>query len=176
MVELTTVSAGVLAADTMLKTASVRLIEAHVICPGKYIVLAEGVLSAVQAAIASVEKTFTSRVSDTFILGNPHEGLFPALYGSVEPPELNALGVVECFTAPSALVAADMAAKTAQVVLLEIRLARGMCGKSFILLTGELAAVQAAVSAAEKIVSENGLLLDTAILPNPDPDLWKTIL
>ena len=39
MIEFKTVSAGVTAADLMVKTAAVELIEAQVVCPGKYIAL-----------------------------------------------------------------------------------------------------------------------------------------
>ena len=35
MVEYKTVSTGVLAADTVLKTADGKIIEAHTVCPGK---------------------------------------------------------------------------------------------------------------------------------------------
>ena len=39
MIEFKTVSAGVTAADRMVKTAHVELIEGQVVCPGKYIAL-----------------------------------------------------------------------------------------------------------------------------------------
>ena len=39
MIEFKTVSAGVTAADAMVKTAAVELIEAQTVCPGKYIAL-----------------------------------------------------------------------------------------------------------------------------------------
>ena len=50
MIEFKTVSAGVTAADAMVKTASVELVEAQTVCPGKYIALIKGNLSAVDAA------------------------------------------------------------------------------------------------------------------------------
>ena len=39
MVEYKTVSAGMTAADTMIKTAEIEVIQASTVCPGKYIVL-----------------------------------------------------------------------------------------------------------------------------------------
>ena len=39
MIEFKTVSTGVTAADAMVKTAAVELIEAQTVCPGKYIAL-----------------------------------------------------------------------------------------------------------------------------------------
>ena len=42
MVEYRTVSTGVQAADIMLKTSSVDILESSVVCPGKYIVIITG--------------------------------------------------------------------------------------------------------------------------------------
>ena len=42
MVEYKTVSAGVVAADAMVKTSDVKIIEAQTVCPGKYIVIITG--------------------------------------------------------------------------------------------------------------------------------------
>mgnify|MGYP000738976810 CR=1 FL=1 len=50
MIEFKTVSAGITAADAMVKTADVELLEAQTVCPGKYIALITGSLSAVNAA------------------------------------------------------------------------------------------------------------------------------
>ena len=47
MVEYKTVSAGITAADTMVKTSEIEVIQASTVCPGKYIVLVTGELSAV---------------------------------------------------------------------------------------------------------------------------------
>ena len=51
-----------------------------------------------------------------------------------------------------------------------------MGGKSFLLLTGDVAAVTAAVEIAERTVGDGGMLLDSAVIPNPDKDLWGCIL
>jgi microcompartment protein CcmL/EutN len=62
------------------------------------------------------------------------------------------------------------------VRLVEIRLARGLGGRSFVLISGEISAVQVAVDQAAGAVGENGLLVDAVVIPAPDPDLWETIL
>ena len=51
MVEYKTTSAGVVAADSMVKTSEVSIIEAQTVCPGKYIVIITGDLSAVTSAV-----------------------------------------------------------------------------------------------------------------------------
>ena len=42
MVEYKTVASGVVAADAMVKTSEVDIIEAQTVCPGKYIVIISG--------------------------------------------------------------------------------------------------------------------------------------
>jgi len=119
---------------------------------------------------------FEENIIDSFILGNPHESIFKAISGVTDPGEIEALGIIETFSAASIIVAADIAAKTAKVNLIEIRISRGMCGKSYLLMSGEVAAVEASVEAACKSASEAGMLLDKAVIARPDPKLWEKLL
>lgn len=176
MVEYKTVSAGVTAADTMIKTADIDILLSETVCPGKYIVLITGTLSAVNAAVDAAKVRHGMHLIDSFVLGNPHEDIFPALYSSTEIGEVDALGIIETYSAPSMIVAADAAAKTAIVQLIEIRLCKGMCGKSYTMLTGEVSAVSAAIEAAKKSVEDTGLFLDSSVIPHPDPRLYSAIL
>lgn len=176
MVEYKTVSTGILAADLVLKTADVNVIEAQTVCPGKYIIIFEGDISAVRASIDAAKTKYPEELIDSFLLGNPHDGIFPAIYGTAEIENKNALGVLETFDAAAIFVAADEAAKTSEVDLIEIRVARGMCGKSYVFLTGEVAAVEAAIAKAKSAVSETGMYLDSSVVASPDARLWSTIL
>lgn len=176
MVEYLTVSTGVQAADLIIKTAQVEILEAQTVCPGKYIVLFSGDLSAVNASLEAALTTFPEGLIDSFVLGNPHESIFQAIYGAAVMDEVKALGVLETFSAASIIVAADEAAKTAVVDLIELRIARGMCGKSYMMLTGEIAAVEAAIQKAKLAVGEGGMYLNSSVIANPDKKLWNSIL
>ena len=176
MVEFKTVSSGMRAADLMVKTAEVDLLQADTVCPGKFLALISGDLSAVNAAVEAAEVMDREQLIDSFVLGNPHDSIFSALYGASEIGNPNALGIIETFSAATAVVAADVAAKTALVDLIELRLARGMCGKSYLLLTGEIAAVEAAIARAKQGVGEKGMFLDSAVIPRPDKKFWSKIL
>lgn len=176
MVEYKTVSKGIQAADLILKTAQVELLQAQTVCPGKYIVLLTGDLSAVKASIEASRTQFGEDLIDSFVLGNPHQNIFTAIYGANEITNAKALGIVETFSAASIIVAADEAAKTSIVELVELRIAKGMCGKSYCLLTGDVSAVEAAIEKAKQAVSETGMLLDASVIPNPDKRLWESIL
>lgn len=176
MVEYSTVATGIQAADIMVKTAEVELIEAEVVCPGKYIVLISGDLSAVRAAVDSSKTHFPAKLIDSFVLGNPHESIFPAIYGATDVENPRALGVVETYSAASIIVAADVAAKTSLVDLVELRIAKGMCGKSYLLMTGEVASVQAAVDKVKADLKDTAMFLDSSVIANPDMKMWKNIL
>ena len=176
MVEYKTVSAGMTAADTMVKTSSVEILHAATVCPGKYIVLITGELSAVRASVDAAAKSMPDHLTDSFVLGNPHEDIFTAIYGGAHVENPKALGVLETFSAPSIIVAADSAAKASEVQLIELRIARGMCGKSYMLLTGTVSSVTAAIEHAKRRVGDDGMLLDSSVIPNPDPSIWDSIL
>ncbi len=176
VVEYKTVSAGVVAADAMVKTSDISIIEAQTVCPGKYIVIITGQLSAVDAAVSVAKVTHGEHLISSFVLGNPHESIFPAIYGATEIEEVAALGILETYDAASMIVAADQAAKTAVVELIELRLARGMCGKSYMMLTGEVAAVQAAIDKAKMTVAKEGMYLDSSVNARPDKKICKAIL
>lgn len=176
MVEYKTVSAGVTAADAMVKTAQVDIIEAQTVCPGKYIAVISGELSAVRAAVDTAKNNYGMHLINSFVLGNPHESIFPAIYGAADVSGISALGILETYDAASVIVAADIAAKTAIVTLIELRIARGMCGKSYMMLTGEVAAVEAAIEKAKKEAGEDGMYLDSTVIARPDEKICRAIL
>ena len=175
MIEFKTVASGITATDVMLKTADVEVIQANPVCPGKYLATIAGELSSVRAAIDAAEAYNPAMLIDKFLLGNPHEDIQPAICGAIEVQNKSAIGILETFTAAAAVVAADTAAKTALVELVEIRLAKGMCGKSYIILTGSVSSVTAAIERAKAGV-EDGMFLDSSIIAGPDERLWESIL
>lgn len=175
MVEITTVSTGFTAADEMAKAADVEILQAEVTCPGKFVILVTGELSAVRASVDRAENRYADKVIDTFVLGNPHEQIFPAIYGTVQPEKIDALGILETYDVAALIVAADMAAKTALVELLELRLAKGMCGKSYMTMTGSVSAVQAAIDRAKDEAGGKGMFLDSSVIARPSEKLLKYI-
>ncbi len=176
LIEFKSIASGITATDKMVKTADVELLEAQAVCPGKYIALICGSLSAVKAAVEAGRNTRSEDYIDSFLLGNPDEAIFPAIYGCVENTDIHALGILETYDVASIIVAADIAAKTAAVQLLELRLAKGLCGKSFLLLTGEVAACEAAIAKAKKEIADTGMFLSDSVIAHPDERLIKTIV
>lgn len=175
MLEYKTVSTGILAADLLVKQARVEIVKAQIVCPGKYIIIFRGEIGAIQGAIETVKITYPEKLLDSFLLGNPHESIFSAIYGRRDIKKIGVLGILETRSAAAIFVAADEAVKTADIRLIKIRVASGMCGKSYVFLTGEVAAVQTAVKRARLVVNKKGMYLDSSVLANLDEKLWETL-
>lgn len=176
LVEVKNVSKGIKITDEMLKSAGITLIQSGSVCPGKYVTVVGGDLSSIQAAVDRAGLIADDALIDKFVIGNLGNKVFEAMCGTAGIAEKKALGVIETFTAASAILAADAAVKAAMIELIEVRVARGMAGKCFVTLTGEVADVQAAVDAGAKLAAEEGVLINTEVIANPHPELWDTIV
>jgi microcompartment protein CcmL/EutN len=176
MVEVASIPQGIGAADAMLKAGSVELLQALPVCPGKYLVLISGDVGAVKTAVRAGAAAAGHALIDTLVLPNVHDSLPAAVAGAINPAEPEALGVIETLSCPSALIVGDTAAKAADVDLVEVRLARGLGGKCFVTLTGDVGAVKAAIRAAEAAIAESGLHSGSIVLPAPHEALWRHVL
>lgn len=176
LVELRSIARGMLTTDAMLKAADVELLRAHVVCPGKYIILIAGTISHVKNAVAVGQEVAPEVVVDHFVLSNVHPSVFPALTATTEIENVKAVGVVETFTLAAAIVAADTAVKAAPVDLIEIRLPFAMGGKAFTVFTGEVGAVRSAVNAAAAQLKDEGVIDSFTVIPAPHKDLIAKLL
>jgi microcompartment protein CcmL/EutN len=162
--------------DAILKAADVELLRAHVVCPGKYIILVAGTISHVKNAVSVGKEVAPEVVVDHFILSNVHPSVFPALTATTEIENVKAVGVVETFTLAASIVAADTAVKSAPVDLIEIRLPFAMGGKAFTVFTGEVSAVRNAVHAAAERLKDEGVIDSFEVIPAPHKSLIEKLL
>lgn len=177
VLEYRSIAIGMKATDDMLKTSNVDLIFAKPVCPGKYVVLLKGDLSAIQAAVdKGCSDEYASMLVDSCLLGNPDPSIFEGLYCNHEVTDLAAVGILETYSVASIFQVADDVVKTTPVSILEIRIAKGISGKAYIIFTGDLASVQASIAKAQIAVIEKGLLLQTAVIPRPDKRLWEAMI
>ena len=91
------------------------------------------------------------------------------------PQQVNAVGVLGFFSVTASIQGADAAVKAADVTLLEVRLGTGIGGKSYVIMTGEVAAVQASVDAGAKQGEENGMLVSKVVIPSPHMEIFQTL-
>lgn len=176
LIELGSIAAGFETADAMLKAASVEILLARSICSGKYIVMVAGEVAAVESSVEAGTAIGHANVIDTFVIPNVHPDVFPAISGSNKIEMLGALGIIESFSVASLIEAVDEAAKTADVKIMEIRLAMALGGKAFLTLTGDVAAVESAVSAGSRVVADKGLLVNRVVIPGPRKELLTEIV
>ena len=174
--ELTSIALGFSAADAMVKAAQVEVIDARAVCPGKFFILVCGTVAdtseSVEAGITAAGKSLTG----SFVIPNLSPTVLPAVnrYArGLEAPEMIsgndvALGVVETFSAASAIYAADASVKGAEAALESINLVNGLGGKSYYLLVGEITDVEAGIEAGSTAVDERDIV-STVIIPRIDP-------
>ncbi len=176
LIELGSIASGYEACDAMLKAADVELILARSVCSGKFIVMVRGDVAAVQSAVTAGEQTAGFSKIDTFVIPNVHESVFPAISGVTKVNALDALGIIESFSVASLVEAADAAVKSANVQLVELRLAMALGGKAFATMTGSVAAVRSAVDAGAAVIARKGLLVNKVVIPSPRPELLTEMI
>jgi microcompartment protein CcmL/EutN len=175
LVEVASIAMGFIAQDQMLKAAPVDLLLARTICSGKFLICIGGDFAAVQAAVDAGAAVCPGSLIEKRSIAHVHPSVFPAISMAVDlPPEkARALGVIETFSASSIVDVADAAAKSADVVLFRIHLAMAIGGKGFVLLTGDIASVEAAVAAGSAIASEEGILVAKGVIAAPSKELFR---
>ena len=171
MVELTSIARGIETSDDMIKAAQVTLLRGTTVCPGKYMVIVGGETGAVRAALEAGLAKGGEFIVDSLLIPNVHEQLFPAIAGTQEVVDPQAIGVVEFYSIASAIKAADAAAKAAQVTLIEVRTGYAVGG--YFTLTGDVGAVRAAVAAAEK---QSELYIGSTVIPRPSKQVLESLL
>ena len=176
MLEYTSIAAGIEAADSMVKAANVTPIFFKTVCPGKFMAAVSGEVAAVEASIQAGREVMPSAIADWFVIPNIHRDVIRAVAGCVPLIERKALGVIETFSVAASIVAADAAAKAAEVQILDVRTALGLGGKGYVLLCGDVAAVQAAIHAGEAGAAKSGLLVGTTVIPSPADGLFEQLL
>src|SRR5262249_50769918 len=167
-------------ADAIVKRAPVQLLESHPISPGKYLIVIAGEVADVEEALQAGVAAAAHTLVDRLFLPQAHSQLAPAMTGTADPGPLGSIGILETFTVASTVLAADAAAKAAEVRLGEVRVANGLgrqaClgGKAFVVMTGPLDQVEAGVAAGAAAVG-HGLLLGSEIIPAPHGDLARKL-
>ncbi len=173
LIELTSIAKGYEVADALLKAARVHMVFNRSICPGKFMVMVGGETAAVRSSIEAGLQIGGDTVVDELIIPNVHTEVFPAISGTRVIAETGALGIIETFSVASTIEAADAAVKAAHVQLIDIHLAMAIGGKGYVTLTGDVAAVTAAVEAGAAYVRNKGLLVNKVVIPQPRPEILR---
>jgi microcompartment protein CcmL/EutN len=175
LLEFNSIAKGIFVSDAVLKKAPVSIIQSFPVCPGKYLILFHGDEASVFESLNEGKRLSGHFLVDNLYLPNVHRDVLKGIIGSLETSYLESVGIVETLSCASCIVSADIARKTAEVNLVEIRLAMGIGGKAFFTLTGEQADVEAALEAACEFVKSRGMLANWEIIARPHEELTNIV-
>lgn len=170
LIETASIARGVVVGDAMAKRAAVEIVAARPISPGKYVVLVSGSVAEVSEAMTVGVETAGATLVDRLELADAAGELLRALARKAPPPVELSVGLIEVATVAAALLAADAACKAAEVELAELRLADGIGGKAYFVISGELDQVEAGLLAAESILAA-GALVGRELIASPHQDI-----
>ena len=147
-VEIKSIPVGIQTADEMVKAGNVELLLSTPICPGKYVIIVGGHVGPVKAAMSKAELVSGIYLIDTHILDNIREEVLPAI----------------------------AAVKASKVSIVDLRIARGLGGKGYLVITGEVSSVRSAVNACLAKLGISGEVTSTSIIPRPHPQIVESLL
>lgn len=175
VIEVSSIARGIEICDRMIKASEVFIIDALPMCPGKYVIIVGGAVADVKNSVDVAAENAGESLVDKLLIPNMDEQVFKAINNTCETGKIEALGIIETFSVSSGILSADTAVKAANIRLIEVRLSRGMGGKAFVLMTGSVGDVKAAVSAGCQAPGEEGLLAGFSVIPSPHEDLKSFI-
>lgn len=174
--ELNSIAKGIEVADLMLKAAQTDLVFAKASCPGKYYILISGEVASVKSSIDTGVEFGGSFVIDSLVIPRVHEEVVSAINLCTIPNTTNAIGVMEFYSVTASILAADIAVKSADVSIIDIRLGTGIGGKSFVVISGDTAAVKSAIESGIEPDNIKGMLINQVVIPNPRKEIFESLL
>ena len=170
--ELNTIAKGIQVVDALLKKATIEIHFSYPVSTGKYIIAFGGEVEDVKSAFSVGKEIACAALLDSFLLPNIHPQIFSCLKEKVTSQELESLGILETLTCASCIVALDCALKTSKVKVIKIELAKGIGGKAYFVLEGEVGEIESAMlSAARAIPKQN--IIEKIIISQAASSLWK---
>jgi len=165
LLEFDSIAIGIEAGDAMAKRSLLGMLRAGTVQPGRYLVLACGEVADVEEARTAGLTVGEGSLVDEIFLPDVHPEVVTALVGARRTESRDAVGIIETRTVAATIGAADAGVKGADVMLIEIRLADGLGGKAYLLFSGEVSAVEAAVEMGVASLSRRQGLVARVVIP-----------
>lgn len=171
--ETSSLAKGVEATDAMVKMAQVKLVKTSVVARGKLVIFISGAQGEVESAMRAGREMLGKTLVDEVLIRNVHNQVIAALDKRVPVEVLGAVGLIETKEAIAAVLAADAAAKAANVHLIEVKTVVGG-GKGYLSLCGEVGDVRTAIAAGINAIKKE-LIVSHVVIPQADPQLLATV-
>ncbi len=169
--EYSSFAMGIKALDEMVKVAPIHIIDARTISSGKYLILFSGDVASTEYSFHKGFEIGAEYIVDSLFLPMIHPEVIPAIGNTIPTAEWGTIGIIETLSIVSAIEAADRAAKAGGVNIIEIRLANGFGGKSYVKMMGTLDAMEAAMEAGTEFAKNKNLLCMDIIIPHPHGEI-----
>ncbi|QJB57066.1 BMC domain-containing protein [Pseudodesulfovibrio sp. zrk46] len=173
VVECRGIAAGIELADAMMKTADVELVKAGTICSGRYMIYVSGDRAAVAASVQQAEESGRS-LKGSFVISNISRQLMAALKRENIEPQPGAIGIIECRCVSAGIAAADATVKRSDITLAKLVTGQGINGKSYFVISGDVASVREAADTAEHALGKD--LIEAVVIPRPDASIVKNLI
>ena len=174
LLETSSIAKGVEALDAMCKAAGIKPETAVPISKGKYIIIISGPVGEVESSMTKGVEIAGAAVVSKNIIRNIHSGVLSALNKKIKADKIEAIGMVETKEALPAVFAADAAAKAAFVHVAEVNTGKGIGGKGYFTVIGEVGAVRTAVSAGVNAIGEDAVV-NRIVIPNAHEHMAQII-
>jgi microcompartment protein CcmL/EutN len=174
--EYTSIGKGVEAADLISKNTDIKIMISAANCPGRYQILFSGDVDAVKSAVELAENIADFNFLDSLVIPRVDDSVVSALYSPNSIDIRDGVAIFETMTMTAVIEGADTMVKTADVEIIELRLGKGLAGKSYVTVTGSLQDLRSAMDAALENVKDRGVLISSVIIPSINPELIKHLI
>jgi len=172
LLEYESIAVGIAAADAMAKRASLAELRLGTVQPGKFLILAAGDVGPLDEARTAA--TELARPADCVFLPDVDRAVVAALTKTSKRSG-EALGIVETRTVAGLLQVADGGVKGAAVTIATLRLADGLGGKGYLLFSGVLHQVEAAMDSAIASLAHPEVVLEQRLIAQLDDEVWANL-
>ena len=84
--------------------------------------------------------------------------------------------IIETFSVASAIKAADAAVKEADLDIIRVHVAMAIGGKGIVVMTGDIAPLEAAVHPAIEAIKADGMLAGYVLIKNPHEEVLRDLI
>ena len=171
IIEASSIATGFKCTDAMLKKAPVTVLKAGTVHPGKFLTLIGGSVAAVEEAWQTGINIADGELTDQFFLPDIHPAVLDSMNGVTLPLSDEAIGIFETTTVCATVKAADRSVKGTDVEISILRMADDLGGRSFVVYSGRIEEVQAALDLSKETLGEGDMLINETLIARPDKSL-----
>jgi microcompartment protein CcmL/EutN len=164
VLEFDSIARGIEAGDAMIKRSPLEVLRAGTVHPGRYLVLVGGLTAEVEEAVQAGREVGEAALVGLVVLPDVHPDVVAAI-GGARRDGGEALGVIETRTVAAVIEAADAGVKNAEVVLRDLRLADELGGKGYVLFSGPVSEVEAAVEHGAARIAAGDQAVAQVVIP-----------